>query len=362
MSRPYSRRLHCALMLAGAVAPFATYSALAKEKKHKYVVVDLGVLDGGDYSIGNAINNSGVVVGMATATGGSHAVKLEDLDLTGLASNDSASSANDINKNGQAVGYISSAETSGQRATLWHEAGETDLGTLGGPFSIAHGINDKGDVVGQSTLADGIIAHGFLWHDGALADLGTLGGEFSIAKDINAEGLIAGLSTSEPGQQPYGPGTKAVLWGPDGMIDLGALGGDVAAAAGINSKGWVVGGATTEKGLEFGGPGTHAFVWKNDTLLDLGAFDGADFSNANAINKDGQIVGFAGNPYASDPNNSMTATLWEEDGTMVNLNEAIDLVSGWFLVTAMGINDKGQITGLGITDGQYRGFLLEPVD
>ncbi len=361
MTRPFSRRVFAASAIAVLVAPARVSPVAAKPKKRQYVVIDLGVLEGGDYSIGNAINNNGVVAGMATTGAGTQAVRLVDLRLEQLAKTDESSSANDINKQGQVVGFVSSAATSGQRATLWEEDGAVDLGTLGGPFSIAYGINDNGDVVGEASTQGEAVSHAFLWHDGAIADLGTMGGDYSIAKAINNKGLIAGLSTTEPGQQPYGPGTKAVLWGDDGMIDLGALGGDVAAASGINDKGWVVGGATTEPGAEFGGTGTHAFIWKDSKLLDLGAFDGADFSSANGINKNGEIVGFAGNPYAEDPNSSMTATLWETDGTLVNLNEAIPLGSDWFLSTAISINDKGQIAGLGVSSGQYRGFLLSPV-
>jgi probable HAF family extracellular repeat protein len=122
----------------------------------------------------------------------------------------------------------------------------------------------------------------------------------------------------------------------------------------------VVGGATTESGIEYGAPGTHAFIWKDGEMIDLGTFDGGDFSTANGINKHGEVVGFSGDPNAENPDNSMTASLWDKDGQIINLNELISDGSGWFLVTAMSINDNGQITGLGVYEGKYRGFLLDP--
>src|ERR1039457_1951781 len=52
----------------------------------------------------------------------------------------------------------------------------TDLGTLGGTFSIAYGINDKGEVDGFATVPGDGAAHAFVWRRSALVDLGTLGG------------------------------------------------------------------------------------------------------------------------------------------------------------------------------------------
>lgn len=358
-----TRRAQLALALGAAIAPIAPIASLradAKAKQKAYVVIDLGMLPGGDYSVGNAISNNGLVAGMAIASNGSHAVKLKDLELLRLGKDDEASSANDVNTLGQVVGFVSSAETNGQRAILWADDGAKDLGTLGGPFSIAHGINELGAVVGESTIADGVTSHAFLWQNETMIDLGTLGGDASVALAINDQGVIAGLSTTAPGQQPYGPGSRAVLWGPDGLIDLGALGGDVGAAAAINAKGWIAGGATTAPGIEYGAPGTHAFLWKDGEMFDLGAFDGADYSSANGINADGEVVGFAGNPKTDNPDNSMTAAYWDKDGKLYNLNDAISDKSGWFLVTALAINDDGFITGLGVYDGKYHGFILQP--
>lgn len=124
----------------------------------------------------------------------------------------------------------------------------------------------------------------------------------------------------------------------------------------------VVGGATTEARLEYGGPGTHAFLWKDSQVTDLGAFDGVDFSSANGINNNGEVVGFAGNPNAKNPDDTMTAAFWDQNLFLTDLNGTLPSNSGWYLVSALSISDSGQITGLGISQGQYRGFLLQPVN
>jgi len=54
----------------------------------------------------------------------------------------------------------------------------TDLGTLGGNYSIAWGINDGGQVVGYSETSSGA-GRGCLWSQGDIIDLGTLGGKYS---------------------------------------------------------------------------------------------------------------------------------------------------------------------------------------
>jgi uncharacterized membrane protein len=118
MPRAFKRLLPVIVLFASFVAPFGSLSALADDDEREYVVVDLGVLDGGEYSIGNAINSRGVVVGMALAAGNSQAVMLEDLQMSVLGSGSDASAANDINRSRQVVGFVSSRETSGQRATL----------------------------------------------------------------------------------------------------------------------------------------------------------------------------------------------------------------------------------------------------
>jgi probable HAF family extracellular repeat protein len=93
---------------------------------------DLGTLASGTVSIGNAINNAGVVVGVSSidaANNFSHAFRAVP---------------------GQAMG---------------------DLGTLGGDISVANGINNQGWIVGASEWFPGFDGRdAFLWRNGQMQD------------------------------------------------------------------------------------------------------------------------------------------------------------------------------------------------
>ena len=55
-----------------------------------------------------------------------------------------------------------------------------------------------------------------------------------------------------------------------------------------------------------------------------------------------------------------TACLWR-DGKLYNLEETIPENSEWeCLLYACDINDRGQITGVGLVDGAQTGFLMTP--
>ena len=49
-------------------------------------------------------------------------------------------------------------------------------------------------------------------------------------------------------------------------------------------------------------------------------------------------------------------------GMAFDLNALVPPGSGWTLSEALRINDKGQIIGVGQTQGQVRAFLLNPVE
>src|SRR4051794_8045864 len=99
----------------------------------------------------------------------------------------------------------------------------TDLGALGGRFSLANAINDAGQVVGLAETASGR-GHATLFNTrgGANLDLGTLGGNSSEAAAINNDGQIVGMASTAGGK------SHATLFNTRGgaNLDLGTLGGE----------------------------------------------------------------------------------------------------------------------------------------
>jgi probable HAF family extracellular repeat protein len=125
----------------------------------------------------------------------------------------------------------------------------TDLGTLGGPFSMPGGINNHGGVSGYSLLPD-YTFHAFLWQNGDMTDVGTLGGPNSFALyRPNESGAVGGASdttTPDPhGEDWCGIGTGLIchpfIWRDGEMTALPTLGGNNGQANGVNSQGQVVG-------------------------------------------------------------------------------------------------------------------------
>jgi probable HAF family extracellular repeat protein len=89
----------------------------------------------------------------------------------------------------------------GARATVWDKNNAaTDLGTLGGPHSVAYDVNDFGEIVGASDVASGG-RHAFITTiAGPMVDLNSLipansGWVLTEAKAINGQGQVVGNGT-----------------------------------------------------------------------------------------------------------------------------------------------------------------------
>jgi probable HAF family extracellular repeat protein len=250
----------------------------------------LGILGGGEYSSGSAINDAGEVAGVSnignaivpfiwSATGG--------LQRVPLLSGDNCGQAISINKYGHVVGY--SSGRNGAKAFFWTRTTSVrNLGVLpGGNYSKARDLNDRDEVVGTSGSAAGDRA--YLWSPGgSMQDLGTLPGDTSSeATAINNNGDVVGYSK--------GPrGMRAFIWTKvGGMQEIGVLpGGTSSRALDISDIGEVVGSSTSASG-------DHAFIWtKTAGMVDLNSASSANLGvvliEAHAINSRGQIIVMGG--------------------------------------------------------------------
>lgn len=244
----------------------------------------------------------------------------------------------------------------------------TDIGTLGGNWSIATAINNAGQVAGSSTTSTSTFTpQAYIWADGQITGLGTLGGNISAAADINNSGQTVGFSYL---QNDYGPvptlwssndktslspnvqsfsranainnkgqivgevNNRATLWNDGNASNLVSLGG-FSGASDINNSGQIVGSYFVSNSYQLVNPISHAILWDENTITDLGTLGGTN-SYAVAINDFGLVVG------TSDILNNVTthATLW--DGSVI---KDLGKLAGARSSQANGINNLGQVVG-----------------
>lgn len=233
--------------------------------------------------------------------------------------------ATDINDHGQVVAFGVDAPDLGVTLCRYSDKEGWEQLTEYGEF-YALGINNRGQIVG----IDGIGGQMVRYTDGiGIEELGP-----ALGFGINDRGWITGI------------GLEGAFLYKDEFSFIGLASGRGNA---INKHG-AIAGSVSGNNLPEG-----AFLYEHGTLKLLDEFTTSSGASAMGINDHNNVVGFA---QVGDEHH---AFIWSEKEGMRDLNELIDLTSGWLLWKATGINNSGQICGNGIFEGQYLPFRLDPI-
>ena len=333
-----------------------------------YDIKDLGSLIPGGSVEPHAINYAGHVVGAATAQGGPrHAfywTNQSGIKDLGCLQGDDHSAAGDINDSNVIVGY--SRDNNSERSCVWVGAGGApQVINLGTKFQEiwgnAIGINNAGHIIGRalpintSSSSACIIINGLphLLPNGIPTPW--LG---SSLKDVNDVGLALNNFGQAVGQVGYLL-TQPLMWDPTtGRRKLeppSIFSQQSGSAKAINDEGLAVGWAEVSVyGIGNTNQVMRAMLWNGPVSRVLLNIPGFDVSQALDINAGREIVGWAFN---SSLVNGQRAMRWVKTFAE-DLNTLIDPDLGWTLQRATSINNHGSIVGVGIHDGQSKGWLL----
>jgi probable HAF family extracellular repeat protein len=339
------------------------------------VLMNMGLLPGGCFSLPNAINSKGMMVGAGDIgvidpqTGlpelrADFRYKGQIINMGTFGGTNSLANGN--NSRGQATGgaentdpdpwnfagLIGLPSPTAWHGFIWQSGVLQDLGTLGGPDSFGFVINDPGQITGFS-FSDSIpnpttgipTVAPFLWDRGRMINLGTLGGTFGFGNAVNNHGQVVGFSDVAGDLANH-----AFFWERGVLTDIGTLGGNNGTANWINDAGQVVGTADLPDGTH------HGFIWRKGTMTDLGTIGSDPCSNGSDTNASGQAIGTS-----TDCNGTILhAFLWE-NGSMIDLSAQVLPGSGFTFVEPVVINDIGEIVANGrLPNGDTHAVVLKP--
>ncbi|MEO7724387.1 MAG: hypothetical protein ABIU29_06830 [Chthoniobacterales bacterium] len=302
------------------------------------------------------------------------AADLPQYNVSSLASlGGTVSRGNSINNRGWVAGYSNLAGDLARHATVWGNGANhsiIDLGTLGGPnSSVTWNVkNDRGLIAGiaQTDIPDplgeawssaaffpppdnvGFITLGFMWRNGQMRALPTLGGNNGFAAGANNRGEVVGWAENTCHDSLCVPPQvlqfRPVVYGPrpDQIREFPLFPGDTSGAAtAINDQRQAVGisGICDQAIGRY--TAIHAVIWQNGGVTDIGNL-GAEFWNTpTAINQQGVVVGFAGDP-AFPEGDLLHAFIWTESGGI----QALPELPGHVYSEASGVNEAGTAVGI----------------
>jgi len=319
------------------------------------------------FSVGNAVNDSGVVVGTGSTTlFGSNPLPLRwvggVVSQLPLPAGQTSGRANDVNAAGVAVGSINAGSLeagviySGAMATFI-----TQTTANGSVLRTAFGINDSGRVVGFGIDPNNAAVNVGYVLDTATNSAFTVGAlpgrNGAIAFDVSNGGHVVGSTMLNQGS-----GTPFIWTDADGMIEIPLPPNtSQGSARGVNSAGWAVGTAGGAFAVPFLYDGDTGLTHSLQSLLPAGS--GWDLSmntssSALGISEDGVIVGTglfngATRAYAMVPVRRPACPADLDGNGVVDGADLGELLALWG--TADGSAD---LDGNGVVDGADLGELL----
>ena len=381
----------------GGKAPVTASAA----SQTRYAITDLGALPGGSFSTGAAIAMTGVVVGGSNAADGlEHAVVWSRGAPANIGPAGANSDAYGVNAFGQVSGlteieaedpnhenFCAYGTTRQCRPFVWQAGRMKLLPLLGGHnATVGDNVNLFGQIPGAAETAQadpscpkvpapngtGPQVLGYkpvLWNatKGTVRELRLPAGDtVGLAHWVNDLGQAVGASGTCANfiPPPFVAAPHAVLWERDGTpVVLGNLGGagDFATGAGthatsINNRGQVVGISVLKDNQT-----SRAFIWTRATgkMRQLAPVAGHPHSAALAINDWGDAVGASGTLPFEDAH----AAIWRNGGAAEDLNDLVAGSTPLYLLTAMNIDDAGNIVGFAVDtgSGEVHAFRATPV-
>jgi probable HAF family extracellular repeat protein len=380
-----TRLLVLALILAAFAQP-------AKAQQYQLTFLD----DLGGNSRGNSINNRGWIAGFSLLSGSPkrHATLWRDgsiLDLGTLGSTDKNSNVPwPVKNNRGIISGISQTNTPEPNSETWScaaffggESGYVCLGFVwengvmtplfplpGGNNSFATGADNRGRVVGwaengvhdSSCVGTQVLQfRPVIWDRAGQPEALPLFGDDTsgAATAINNRGQIVGISGICDQAVGRHTAKHALLWDKGTITNLGNLGAELwITPMAINENGDIVGfGATDANDLE--GNFLRGFIWtRKDKMRRIDPLPIPDhvFSQANAINERGQVVG-SSCTLAGD----CLGFLWQ-DGVIKYLKDLVPGFNGT-IINGQDINDEGEITGRAVNPatGKITAFRMVPI-
>ena len=324
----------------------------------EYNIIDLGVLDPGDFgSQGFRVSANGYATGRTLGVSNqafSWSQSGGTVGLPNLATH-AYSAGNGVNNAGTVVGTASTtAFGSSPLPVIWQGGSVSQLPLpTGQTFGRANDVNSFEMAVGS--VGSGISEYGVIYSGGGASIITTATGTGAFVRtafSINDAGRVVGFGV-DPSNAARNVGFVYDS-ATDTAFEVGALPGlNGALAFDVSEAGHVVGSSMLNQGSGL------PFIWTDALGIDeIPLPAGTSQGSARGVNSAGWAVGTASSAYAIP---------FLYDGVMTYaLADLLPAGSGWDLATntsssAMGISDDGVIVGTGVHNGDVRAYAMIPV-